>query len=124
VAALSGGGFALTGEASPEQVPGAQVSAQFFSVVGVYPDEHSQRFIAVYDDWQKAVRIKQERDGQSAATPALPPGGIVPTPAGNDHEAPPVHQEPPTEPGHGDPSHGDGGHGDDGSGDGQDDGDH
>jgi predicted permease len=38
MAILSGRGFALTGDASPEQVPGALVSEAFFSVLGVSPE--------------------------------------------------------------------------------------
>src|SRR5258708_1046057 len=38
MAALSGRGFALTGDASAEQLSGALVSASFFSVLGVSPE--------------------------------------------------------------------------------------
>jgi putative ABC transport system permease protein len=38
MAILSGRGFALTGDGSPEQVPGALVSGLFFSVLGVAPE--------------------------------------------------------------------------------------
>src|SRR5258708_37124719 len=36
MAALSGRGFTLTGDDSPEQLSGALVSASFFSVLGVF----------------------------------------------------------------------------------------
>lgn len=54
-AIFSGRGFALTGDASPEQVAGALVSSSFFSVLGVAP-EHGRSF-----------RTEDELPGASAA---------------------------------------------------------
>jgi hypothetical protein len=121
----------LLAEFPPEQGWGADKLAEIEKrkiVLGVFPDDRSRRFTEVFDDWQEAVRLQQERDGEAEAMPARPPGGIVP-PSSGDGRDPTGHGEPPTEIGDGDAGHGDAGHGDDGDDDGgtggdpQDDGD-